>query len=132
MGCVFSNARLGHEIAVPRLVAARAIAALAAAAAAAAHDRWEGELAAWLAAYARAVMDGHAGFDVGDLAWTPEHFLEQQAFVVAALADAADREPSEVRVVLERIAGLIAGHDRSWVVVGRRWGRPDSHVIPSS
>ena len=132
MGCVFTNVRLGHEVAVPRLVAARAIAALASAAETAAHDRWERELAAWLAAYARAVMDGHVGFDVGDLAWTPEHFLEQQAFVLAALVEAADREPTQVRVVLERMADLIAGHDRGWVVVGRRWGRPDSIVIPSS
>jgi hypothetical protein len=129
MGCVFSNVRLGHEVAVPRLVAARAIAALAAAAAAGARDRWERELAAWLAGYARAVMDGHAGFDVGDLAWTPDHFLAQQAFVLAMLDDAADREGSEVRLVLERMAALIGGHDRSWVVVGRRWGSADSDVI---
>jgi hypothetical protein len=131
MGCVFSNARIGHELAVPRLVAARAIAAAAAAAAAAAGDRWQRELAAWLAAHARAVMGGHAGFDVGDLAWTPDHFLEQQRFVVEAIADAAAREAGDVRFALDRMAALVAGHDRAWVVVGRRWDWPDSSVIPA-
>lgn len=125
MGCIFSNARMGHEIAVPRLVAARAIAAFAVAAAGAARDRWQRELAAWLGEEARVLARGAIGFDVGDLAWSPGYFADQQRFAVAALAEAAAIEHGEVKVALERLAALVSGHDPAWVVVGRRWAWPD-------
>src|SRR5688500_6680122 len=132
MGCLFTNVRLGRELAVPRTTAARAIAALGSAAAGAARDRWQRELAAWLAGTARAVLAGAAGFDVGELAWTPDHFAEQQRFVIDMVADAAVLAPPEVRLALERFLILIARHERAWVLVGRRWDWPDSSVIPVS
>jgi hypothetical protein len=121
MGCVFSNVRMGHEVAVPRTVAARAMAAFADAAAEAADDRWQRELAAWLAEQARALANGGDGVDIGDLAWSPANFVDQQRFALSALADAAAAHTGELRSALDRLAALVAGHDRSWVVVGRRW-----------
>jgi hypothetical protein len=125
MGCLFSNARLGHEVVIPRSIAAPAVAAIASAAAADARNRWERELATWLAAQARALAAGAPGFDVGDFGWTPDHFTEQQRFVIDAIAVAAPRQSTDLRFALDHLATLIAGHDRAWVAVGRRWSRPD-------
>lgn len=125
MGCVFSNHRMGHEIAVPRHVAAQTVAAMALAAAGEAGDRWQRELAAWLAAQARILSAGGPGFDIGDFAWTPDHFAEQQRFALDVVALAAAGEAGDLRIALDRLAALIAGHDRTWVLVGRRWVWPD-------
>src|SRR5258705_1084963 len=124
MGCVFSNARMGHEVAVPRPIASHAVTLIALAASASARDRWQRELAAWLAEQARALGRGGAGFDVGDVAWTPNNFADQQRFVVAAITYPAARETVELRTAPDRLAALIAGHDQAWVVVGRRWTWP--------
>jgi len=125
MGCVFSNDRMGHEVAVPRHVATRAVAAFAVAAAEESRDRWQRELAAWLAEQARALGAGGRGFDVSELAWTPDHFAEQQQFALTAIAIAAAGASGDLRLALDRLAALIAGHDRTWVLVGRRWPWPD-------
>jgi hypothetical protein len=115
---LLSNLRMGYEIAIPRPVATRALVLAVDAARSLADDRWQRELVAWLGDRTRSL--GH-GLDVGDLAWTPEHFVEQQRFVVAALTAAAAQADDDARIALHRFAALVAGHDRSWVVVGRRW-----------
>jgi hypothetical protein len=125
MGCVFSNDKMGHEVAVPRPVASLAVASVALAATTTARDRWQRELAAWLAEQARALAGGASGFDVGDLAWTPDHFAEQQRFMTEAIAYAAAGESGDLRIALDQLAALVAGHERSWVLVGRRWTWPD-------
>ena len=125
MGCVFSNARMGHEVAVPRPVAVRALAAVAEAAADRARDRWQRELAAWLGEQARAIALGACGLEIALIAWTPDHFAEQQAFALAMVAAGAFGTEAEVRVALDRLAALIAGHQRAWVISGRRWLWPD-------
>lgn len=124
MGCVFSNAKMGHEVAVPRPVASHAVTLIALAASASARDRWQRELAAWLAEQARSLGGGGAGFDIGDVAWTPNNFADQQRFVVDAIRYAAAGETGDLRAALDHLAALIAGHDRAWVVVGRRWTWP--------
>jgi hypothetical protein len=129
MGCVFSNAKMGHEVAVPRPVASRAIAAVATAAAEDAGDRWQRELAAWLAEQARALSTGAPGFDVGDLAWSPANFADQQKFALDAIAVASAEASGDLKVALDRLSALIAGHDRTWVQVGRRWAWP--HRAPA-
>jgi hypothetical protein len=125
MGCVFSNDRMGHEVAVPRPVASLAVASIALAATTTARDRWQRELAAWLAELARSLAGGGSGFDVGDLAWTPANFTEQQQFVTDAIAYAAAGEAGDLRLALDQLAALVAGHEQSWVLVGRRWSWPD-------
>ena len=116
---------MGHEVAVPRPIAARAIAVVAVAAAESARDRWERELAAWLEEHARALARGVTGLEVAALAWSPEHFAEQQRFVLDAVARGAHGADPDVRIALDRLAALIAGHERSWVLAGRRWAWPD-------
>jgi hypothetical protein len=130
MGCIFSNERMGHEVAVPRPIASHAVAAIALAATASARDRWQRELAAWLGEQARSLAGGGGGFDVGDVAWTPNNFSDQQRFLVEAIAYAAAGETGELRAALDRLAALIAGHDRAWVVVGRRWSWPAGVAAP--
>ena len=114
---VLSNRRLGPaaELVVSRRVAAEVFGAAAVVAASRADGRWERELAHWLSTRAIAPED----VDVGDIAWTPEHFESQRRFLLAVLeaacAGAADRR------TLERWAALIEAHPRESVQVGRRW-----------
>src|SRR5262245_863164 len=122
MAFVLSNLRMGYELAVPRPVAAHALGLAIAAATELAVDRWQRELAAWLGDRQRAAIAGGHGLDVSELAWTPDHFTEQQRFVIDALITAAARaDVDDVRIALHRMAALVDGHDRTWVVVGRRW-----------
>ena len=128
---LLSNRRLGPaaELLVSPPVAAAALRAVAAAGRPAAEARWEHELVHWLEGVAAACGGrAPAGLDVADIAWTPEHFERQRAFVLAAIAAAgaglAPQGP-EARA-LAGWASLIAAHPRESVSVGRRWRWPDS------
>lgn len=86
-------------------------------------DRWEHELTAWLADRRWAIAGGvRAGLDLGEVAWTPEHFADQQRFVIAICEHASARaaEPG-LAADLARLRELAAHHGREHVVVGRRW-----------
>ena len=86
-------------------------------------DRWEHELAAWLADRRWAIAGGvRAGFDLGEVAWTPEHFSDQQRFMVSVCDQASQRaDEPELAADLARLRELAAHHGREHVVVGRRW-----------
>jgi hypothetical protein len=117
---VLSNRRLGPsgELLVSREVAAQALGEVAAVARPAAEARWEHELVAWLE---RCATSG-ASFDVSDIAWTPEHFEHQRAFLIDAVRRAAATSPHS-RVLL-RWRSMIEAHPRESVQVGRRWRWP--------
>jgi hypothetical protein len=114
---VLSNRRLGpaSELVVSSRVVAEAFGAAAAIAASRADGRWECELAHWLATRAMTPED----VDVGDIAWTPEHFESQRRFLLAVLQAAC--EGGADRRTLERWAAMIEAHPRESVQVGRRW-----------
>jgi hypothetical protein len=119
---VFSNQRLGPvaEVPVSPKIAAAMLRATAEAARPLAQGRWEYELVLWLEDRARLVESGlDAGLDVGEIAWTPDHFERQKCFVTDAIERAA--LGSEHGRALARWARLISDHPREWVVVGRRW-----------
>ena len=121
---VFSNRRLGAsaELLVSAEIATSLLLATAAAARPLARARWEHELIRWLERNALHVSRPAAVLDVADLAWTPEHFEHQRAFVVEAITRAA--EGSEHAALLERWSRLIANHPRDSVSVGRLWQWP--------
>jgi hypothetical protein len=114
---VLSNHRLGgtFELLVADAVASAMFRAVADAARSNARSRWELELVRWL--------DQQAGrsasfeLDVGEIAWTRDHFAAQRQFVI----DAIGRAGTEHRAMLERWAALIEAHPASSVQVGRRW-----------
>jgi hypothetical protein len=114
---VFSNHRLGPgaELLVSRMVAKAMLAATVSAAAPQVQGRWERELVDWLAE--QAIDPG--GFDVGDIAWTPDHFDAQRAFLIDAILRAA--VGSEHEAALRRWGQLIEAHPRESVRFGRRW-----------
>jgi hypothetical protein len=114
---VFSNHRLGPaaELLVSVEVAESMLRETAEAARSSVDDRWEGELVRWLDARARRQSD----LDVGEIAWSPEHFERQRRFLVAAIESAAER--SQHRKALGRWAAMIEAHPRDSVQVGRRW-----------
>ena len=117
---VFTNQRLGpsSELLVSDDVASAMLHATAEAASRAAEARWEHELVRWLEA--RAGMCGRAGsLDVGDVAWTPEHFEAQRRFLIDAITRGA--LGSEHAAALERWRRMIEAHPRDSVQVGRRW-----------
>jgi hypothetical protein len=122
---VFSNRRIGPgaELLVSREAATELLREVAAAAAPAAQARWEHELATWLARCAQA---GSLGVDVSDIAWTPEHFEGQRAFLIEAIRAAMAR--SRHGRALARWSELIAAHPRESVQVGRRWQWPFSDL----
>ena len=57
--------------------------------------------------------------DVSDIAWTPEHFERQRAFLVDAIQRA--HEGSRHARALARWCEMILAHPREAVSVGRRW-----------
>jgi hypothetical protein len=115
---VFSNHRLGPsaELIVSDEVASAVLRATAAAAMPFAEARWELELVRWLEG--RAQMHGQ-DFDVGDIAWTPEHFELQRRFLIGAIDRAA--EHAEHPAAFARWRYLIEAHPADSVQVGRRW-----------
>lgn len=123
---VLSNRRLGPsaELMVSAAVAGEVLREVARAAAPKASSRWEHELVAWLAQRAEAADE--APIDVGDIAWTPEHFEGQREFFLRAIERA--KEDSEHARALARWAQMIEAHPRESVQVGRRWRWPISQV----
>jgi hypothetical protein len=113
---VFSNRRLGPsaELLVSDEVASAMLFATAATARPVAQARWERELVEWLERRAAAKVH-----DVGEIAWTPDHFEAQRQFLTDAIAKAAME--SEHATALLRWRGLIEAHPRDSVQVGRRW-----------
>jgi hypothetical protein len=122
---VFSNHRLGPsaELLVSPEVAAEVLREVAAAARPSAQARWEHELVTWLERLAAA---GAAGFDVSDIAWTPEHFERQRGFLSEAIQ--AAMASSRNGRALARWLFMIEAHPRESVQVGRRWQWPSNHV----
>lgn len=123
---VFSNHRLGPraELFVSDEVAATMLRATAAAARPYAEARWEVELVQWLDCRADA---GAQVLDVGDIAWTPDHFEAQRRFVVAAIERAA--RTGEHARAFERWRHMVEAHPPNAVSVGRRWQWPAQELI---
>jgi hypothetical protein len=114
---VFSNHRLGPsaEILLSPEVATAMLRETAAFARTTAAGRWELELVAWLDDQA---CDPEM-LDVGDIAWTPDHFDAQRRFVIDAILGASTESAHEA--ALRRWAHQIETHPRESVRVGRRW-----------
>src|SRR5262245_20693176 len=112
---VFSNHQLGPsaELLVSREAAAQLLREVAAAAGPSARARWEHELVTWLERCAASC----AGFDVSEIAWTPEHFEHQRGFLVDALQRAA--ASSRHGRSLVRLRAMIEAYPRESVQVGR-------------
>ncbi|MEO7733839.1 MAG: hypothetical protein ABIY55_22940 [Kofleriaceae bacterium] len=122
---VFSNRRVGPsaELLVSRGVAAELLAEVAAAARPGAQARWEHELVTWLE---RCAAAEHAGVDVSDIAWSPEHFERQRGFLIEAIRCAEETSPHGR--ALARWSQMIAAHPRELVQVGRRWQWPAAEI----
>jgi hypothetical protein len=120
---VFSNQRLGPsaELVVSNEVAAAMLQATADAIRTRVEARWEHELLRWLDERARAVgrLTTTETLDVGEIAWTRDHFDTQRWFLAEAVARAAIR--SEHAPALERWRQMIEAHPRDSVQFGRRW-----------
>jgi hypothetical protein len=112
-----TNRRLGptQQLALAKEVVATMLREIATAARPAASARWEHELVRWLDDRACEPVS----LDVGDLAWTPEHFETQRKFLVDAIQRALDTSSCEP--VLRRWQVMIAAHPRESVKAGRRW-----------
>jgi len=115
---VFSNQRLGAaaELLVSPVVATEMLRSTAAAARPLAQSRWEHELVLWLEDRSRQIG---AGLDVGEIAWTPDHFERQRRFLTDSI-DRASLGSGHARA-LTLWARMIIAHPREQVVVGRRW-----------
>lgn len=122
---VFSNHRIGPsaELLVSREVAAELLQEVAAAAAPSAQARWEHELATWLVRWAGSTA---TSLDVSDIAWTPENFERQRAFLLDAIRLAMTT--SRNGRALTRWSMMIEAHPRDSVQVGRRWQWPIAEV----
>jgi hypothetical protein len=137
---VFSNHRLGPsaELFVSDEVALTMLRETAAAARPYAEARWEVELVLWLDSRAdtvhattTAARPAHQRtaelLDVGDIAWTPEHFDHQRAFVVDAIQRGA--RCGEHALAFDRWRRMIEVHPADSVQVGRRWQWPASRPV---
>jgi hypothetical protein len=119
---VFTNRSIGPhaELLVSEQIASEMLRAIIEAARPLATARWEDELVQWL--------DDHAtrsqSFDVGEIAWTPEHFETQRRFVIESIARAATS--SSHGVALDRLRRMVEIHPRDAVRVGHLWKRRQS------
>jgi hypothetical protein len=127
MPYLISSVRLdeSRSVALSRTAIDRLFAVLAASGDGRAEARWERELVAWLENRRDAVRTGdRPGLDLSEIAWTPERFPEQRAFLLALIdaagETAAGRDP-ELEPALAALRGLAADYPREFVVVGRRW-----------
>lgn len=122
---VFANRRLGPaaELAVSSEAAGELLREVAREAQPFAAARWEHELVTWLE---RCAASESAVLDVTDIAWTPEHFERQRAFLLDAVNRAA--ASSAHSRSLARWAAMIEAHPRESVQVGRRWQWPSLHA----
>ena len=125
---VFSNQRLGPaaELMVSREVAIAVVRSVAASARPVATAHWERELVRWLDERASWIASTSAvtpritiSIDVGDIAWTPQHFDRQRQFLLEAIEDARKHVPYSRQLV--DWADLIKAHPRDSVQFGRRW-----------
>jgi hypothetical protein len=132
MAYLISNLRLGdaRSVTLSGATIDRLFAALVATGEGRAAARWERELVAWLGARRGALRAGQRpGLDLSEIAWTPERFPEQQAFLlglIEAATTAVDRPEAgdtsrDLRHALDDLARLVADYPRDTVVVGRRW-----------
>jgi hypothetical protein len=117
---VFANRRLGPaaELLVSPAVAAAMLRATAEAAQVGAAARWEQELVRWLL-HRASQLEADQVIDVGEIAWSPENFERQRAFVLRAIGEAS--EASEHARALRLWAQMIEAHPRDSVQFGRRW-----------
>ncbi len=117
----FSDDRVGDSFVVPPRVAVALLDALVRAGASLAAARWEHDLIAWLGDRRRGLAIGaRAGLDLGEVAWTPEHFAEQQRFVIA-LCEAVDPLSAEVATAAATLRELASRRNREHVLVARRF-----------
>ena len=124
---VFSNQRLGpaSELFVGDETASEILRSVADAARPLASAMWEHELVRWLdeqalqAGKSSEVVGGARTIDVGDIAFTPQHFERQRRFLVAAIERAC--VVSEHSRVLAAWVALIEGYPSDSVQFGRRW-----------
>ncbi|MBA3538276.1 MAG: hypothetical protein H0T79_01485 [Deltaproteobacteria bacterium] len=114
---VFSNRRLGPsaELLLAADTATIILRAIATAAAPWAEARWERELVRWLEDRARAGTP----LDIADIAWTPDHFEPQRAFMLGAIDRAI--EHCEHSRPLHHLRQMVVAHPRDSVQVGRLW-----------
>lgn len=114
---MFSNRRLGPsvELLLAPDVASAMLRDTALAVRETAAARWEHELGRWLETLAARISH----VDVGDLAWTPEHFDAQRCFLVDAIDRAIATSAHEA--ILRRWKVMVAQHPRDSVQFGRRW-----------
>jgi hypothetical protein len=117
---VFSNRRLGPaaELMVSPEVGTAMLQSAAEAARPLAESRWEHELVVWLEDRSRSPWP-ELELDVADIAWSPENFERQRAFLIGSIERAA--LASDHARALGRWCRLIADHPRESIVVGRRW-----------
>ena len=123
---VFSNRRLGPsaELFVSNDVALTMLRETAAAGRPLAEARWEVELVLWLDSCA----DGGAPvMDVGDIAWTPDHFERQRSFVIEAIQRGA--RCGEHALAFDRWRRMVEQHPADSVQVGRRWQWPHNRPV---
>ena len=120
---VLSNQRLGPaaELLVSREAAVAVLQSVAEAARPFASAQWECELVRWLDQQAVRVAETsvHFAIDVGDIAFTPQHFDRQRRFLLEAIEEARAETPYSR--VLSDWAQLIKAHPSDSVQVGRRW-----------
>jgi hypothetical protein len=121
---VLSNQRIGPtaELMVSRDVGASLVRHVAEVARVAASSHWERELVRWLDERARWITSSTARpivLDVGDIAFTPQHFDRQRRFLLDAI-DGARTEARYARALTDW-ADLIKAHPRDSVQLSRRW-----------
>jgi hypothetical protein len=125
---VFSNRQLGPsaELFVSDDVALTMLRETAAAARPFAEARWEVELTLWLDS--RADL-GSQVLDVSDIAWTRDHFHDQQTFLIEAIQRGA--RCGEHALAFDRWRRMVEAHPADCVQVGRRWVWPSRSAQPA-
>jgi hypothetical protein len=136
---VFSNQRLGPaaELMVSREIATALLERVATAARDRASGHWEHELVRWLDEQIARISTTNSitstgrnkadaarkssilTIDVGDIAFTPQHFDRQRRFLIEAIEEAA-QDGEHVRAAVSWV-DMIKAHPRDSVQFGRRW-----------
>ena len=95
-----------------------------------ASTQWERELVCWLAERDQSIIGvGVVGFDLDDIAWNRETFLEQKAFFLKMIDtaltrhrwNALDYDPPFVEGQLKQLRTMVENYRLEFVEPGKEW-----------
>src|SRR5215813_8151203 len=126
----FSNKKADDSFKIPNGATDVLLSVLLLAGSDLAQTPWEKEFITWLAGHDQGTFGlGMVGFDLDEIAWDPDRFVEQKAFLLRVIDTALQRhrweildyDPPYVHIDLAKLRDLIESYTIEMVESGKTW-----------